>query len=164
LGAWGDRWLEALASLVPRLKSREAWRPYAYIDSRGYITIGWGHNLGRLILPPGVNHANCSIAQGNGITREVGETLLNIDVTTAIRVVDDQPWTEKMDSVRREVLAELVFNMGPKVLGFPVFVEQLKQRQYILAALNMRGWDWYGQVHAVRAEPLCRMMSGGVRE
>jgi lysozyme len=151
---------EVLSPLIARLKRSEGWRENLYLDTTGNLTIGYGHNLAHLFIGPPVR-----IAPVNGITEQIGELLLLSDVAAAMHVLETRlPWFEQLDAVRREVLVELVFNMGSQVLGFDVFLGQLKSRGWFAAASNMRGWKWYRDVHAARAEPLVRMIETGVRE
>ena len=147
--------------LIARLKRSEGWRPYLYLDTTGHATIGYGHNLGRVLSDSPV-----TIAPINGISREIGEQLLHDDVAAVVSGLEARLiWFRDMDEVRREVLIELGFNLGVgKVLGFPVFMSQVERGAYKAAAENMRGWAWYRQVHAARAEPMCRMLETGVRE
>jgi hypothetical protein len=44
-----------LGLLLPRIKQAEGWRARVYIDTTGNITIGYGFNLGALVLPPHVD-------------------------------------------------------------------------------------------------------------
>jgi GH24 family phage-related lysozyme (muramidase) len=148
-----------LSPLIARLKRSEGWRPKAYLDSKGFLTIGWGFNLGRPIL---VNGKIGFQAVGE-IGQDVGDMLLFAKVAEAMAAVERTRLD--LDPVRREVLTELVYNIGQSVLGYPDFMRQLRQKQYAAAAENMRGWaGWYPVVHAARAEPLCRMIETGVRE
>lgn len=149
-----------LSPLIARLKRSEGWRENLYLDTTGNLTIGYGHNLAHMFIGPPVR-----IAPVNGISEAVGELLLLSDVAAAMHLLQQrEPWTEQLDAVRREVLVELLFNMGSQVLGFDVFMSQLKGRDWFAAASNMRGWKWYRDVHAARAEPLVRMIETGVRE
>jgi len=147
--------------LIARLKRSEGWRPYLYLDTTGHATIGFGHNLGRVL-----SESPVTIAPVNGISQEIGEQLLHDDVAAVIQQLESRlVWFQCMDEVRREVLIELGFNIGTgKVLSYPVFMDQLERQAYLSAAENMRSWAWYRQVGVGRAEPLCRMLETGVRE
>lgn len=150
---------EVLSPLISRLKRVEGWRGKAYLDSKGFLTIGWGFNLGRPLI---VNGGLAFQAVGE-ISPEVGDMLLLDKVSEAIHAVERVALD--IDPVRRDVLTELVYNIGQSVLTYSEFMSQLRQKQYVAAANNMRSWKgWYPVVHASRAEPLCRMMATGVRE
>lgn len=154
---------EVLSPLISRLKRVEGWRGQIYIDTTGHVSIGYGHNLGRVVREDG---SAVVIAPINGISERIGELILLDDVAAVIHAFEQRlTWFAKLDPVRRDVLVELGFNMGwGKVMSFPVFMHQLETGLYEAAAHNMRGWPWYEQVHAARAEPLVRMMQTGVRE
>jgi len=155
---------EVLSPLIARLKRSEGWSDSLYLDTTSNLTIGWGFNLAKLVLPPGVKLNQVRIVPVNTISQNIGELLLLGKVAEVQHLVTTRvPWTEQMDDIRREVLVELVFEIGPAVLGYDGFMGQLKSRDYRAAAQNMRGWLWYAQVHAARAEPLCRQMESGAR-
>jgi lysozyme len=158
-----------LGKLVAQLKGFEGWRPNAYIDTKGYVTIGYGLNLGRLVLPPGVRHQDCRIAAVHGITPAIGEALLLREAMSAIEdLAAALPWVEQLDEVRHRVLADMAFNMGMGTVGGPhgllSFVNTLKaveEGRWVDAAIGMRHSGWYRDVGPGRAEPLIRMMETG---
>lgn len=154
--------------LVKRLKNAEGKRLHAYLDTAEApnVTIGWGHNLATLVLPPGVSRRDVRLIPVNGITEGMAEQLLLDDIADVVQTFGNKlPWFFEMDVVRRDVLTELGFVIGAgKVMSFKVFMDQLSRKAYLSAAENMRGWAFYRQVGEHRAEPLCRMLSSGVRE
>jgi lysozyme len=150
--------------LIARLKRSEGLRLHAYLDSTGNLTIGYGHNLGRLKLPFGVKLSDIHLEPVNGITKEMAEELLYLDVAIADSAVSHERKAEGLDPIRREVLVELCFNIGPKVLTYPVFMDQLDRARYNEAAENMKGWAWSSQVGPHRSLPLIEMMKTGERQ
>jgi len=157
---------EVLSPLIARLKRSEGWSDSVYLDTRGFLTIGYGHNLAKVQLPAGVPLTALRLIPVNGISESIGEMLLLSDVAAVMHAFATKlPWFDAMDAVRREVLVELGYNLGVgKVLSFPVFMDQLQRGEYAAAAANMRGWAWVQQVHEARAFPLIRMMETGARE
>lgn len=149
------------AAFIARLKLSEGWRSHAYIDTRGNITIGYGHNLGRLNLPPGFEYDGL-LRPVNGITQEIGTALLVGDAMDAIeRLRKVCPWWEGLDDIRQQVLADMAFNLGvPGLLKWPVFLSQVERREFKAAAMNMLGTPWRRQV-GERAVRLAYMMEHG---
>lgn len=161
-----------LQPLLARLKVSEGWSPTAYIDTTGHVTIGYGHNLGKLVLPPGVRHQDVKLQPVNGITRTIGEVLL-LDkvVETAEALRGELPWMDKLDVVRQQVLVDMAFNMGVRgtgkpgakkglVDGWPIFLSQVRAGLWQAAANNMLGTPWRRQV-GERAVRLAYMMLHG---
>lgn len=161
-----------MAQLIARLKKSEGWSATAYIDTRGYITIGFGHNLGKLILPSGVRFQDCRIAPVHGISTTIGETLMVgvlMDKLEALK--KELPWLSQLDEIRQQVLADMAFNMGVRgtgkpgdkkglVDGWPNFLGQVQRGDYEAAARNMLGTPWRDQV-GDRAVHLAYMMQHG---
>ena len=158
-----------LSKLVAQLKGFEGWRPNAYIDTKGFITIGYGLNLGRLVLPAGVRHQDCDIRPVHGITPQIGEALLLREAMAAVEDLHEAlPWVAELDEVRHRVLADMAFNMGMGtpggehgLLSFVNTLKAIKERRWLDAAIGMRHSGWYRDVGPSRAEPLIRMMETG---
>lgn len=161
-----------LIALIARLKLSEGFRSHFYFDTRGNITIGYGHNLGRLILPPGVRWQDIRLAPANGVTPTIAEALLTGVLLDSIeRLRREIPWFERLDAIRQEVLADMAFNMGVRgtgkprdkkglVDGWPNFLGQVQRGEYEAAARNMLGTPWRRQV-GDRAVRLAYMMQHG---
>ena len=153
----------SLPTLLARLKESEGWRSHVYLDTTGHLTIGWGHNLGKLVLPPGVDYDDVKIVPVNGITMTIGEALLVGDVLDVIASLRTRiPWFDRLDEPRQQCLSDLAFNMGVTKLieGWPNFLEDVRQGRYDEAAETLRGSKWARQVGR-RAEPLIQMMESG---
>ena len=116
-----------------------------YQDSLGIWTIGYGHNC-----------------QTNPITDAAANQILVDDIAKAeASVLREWPWAQDLDIPRRNVLINMVFNMGlAKVRGFVNFLECLKQGQYINAAEHMLDSLWAKQV-GDRAKRLAEVIRWG---
>lgn len=151
-----------LSKLVARLKQSEGWRSHVYLDTTGHLTIGYGHNLARLVLPPGVDFRDVRLQPVNGITEAIGEALLMSEVLDVIaKLTFLLPWVKSLDEVRQSVLADMAFNLGvPGLLKWPIFLGQVQRGEYVEAAANMRRTLWAKQV-GQRAQRLAGMMASG---
>lgn len=136
----------------------EGERLTAYRDSLGFWTIGVGHLLPRPKSPEWAGYT---------ITKAESDRFFNDDWHYHISLVAQYaPWAMKFDEVRRYVVFDMTFNLGIEPFdgdGFkdwPIFVEQLRARNWAAAARNMRSTLWARQVKG-RAERLARMIETG---
>lgn len=139
-------------------KFHEGERLTAYQDIRGFWTIGVGHLLPRPRSPEW---------KGYKITQAESDRLFNDDWHYHISLVAQYaPWAMQFDEVRRYVIVDMTFNLGVEPFdgdGFkdwPMFVAQLKARNWPAAAANMRSTLWASQVKG-RAQRLARMIETG---
>lgn len=133
------------------------------MDTTGNLTIGYGHNLAKLILPTGVSFKNVRIAPVNGIPRIIGEYLLTSEVVDVMGALSERlPFWKALDNVRRLVLADMAFNMGVPGLvnGWPNFLRAVGRGDYTAASDTMLGSKWRRQV-GDRAVKLAAMMRDG---
>ena len=154
-----------LDEIVQRLKQSEGWRSHVYIDTTGNLTIGYGLNLGKLVLPDGVRFQDVRIAVVNGIPQDLAEQLLVDELTRTIAELRQlAPWIDGLDETRQQVLADMSFNMGvPKLVnGWPNFLGNVKAGRFSAAAAIMRSSKWATQVKG-RAVRLAEMMETGQR-
>lgn len=139
----------------------EGSRQIAYKDSLGLTTIGVGHLLNTVRdarLPPALRDA---VAKRRLTGAQVLE-LFAIDLREHEEALATYyPWVASLDPVRRAVLLDMAFNMGPAFLaGWPNFVQQMQTGDWKDASTNMRGTRWAKQVKG-RAERLARMVETG---
>ena len=134
--------------LVNQLILDEGMKLYAYQDSLGYTTIG----IGRLI----------DRRKNGGITVEEAKYLLNNDIETAVKQLDEHlPWWRNLTDARQEVLVNMTFNLGiDGLLKFANTLASMHAEEYAAAAAGMRHSRWATQVGA-RAERLAHMMETG---
>lgn len=112
---------------------------------KGKISIGIGRNLSDV-----------------GITKSEAAMLFGADIDNVEADLDRfLPWWRGMSDVRRQVIANMCFNMGiNKLQGFVNTLRAMKQGDYKAAAAGMRNSLWAKQVGA-RAERLAKMMEEG---
>lgn len=136
------------ASLTEHVKWAEAAggpELFPYKDTVGKITIGYGRNL-----------------DDRGISKGEAELLLRNDIDDTLMDAATLPYWEEIDSVRRLVVADMVFNLGlSRFLGFKKLNAALAIKDYTAAAHEMKDSKWYHQVER-RAKVLHKAMLTGV--
>ena len=139
--------------IISQLRRDEGLRLFPYKDSRGFNTVGVGHNLDANPLPFDVSQ---------GITEAQALQILGQDVERISRyLVQRLPWIVSLDDARLGVLTNMAFNLG--VAGILEFHHDLADTQagnYARAAADMKASKWYTEVGA-RAERLVRQMETG---
>jgi lysozyme len=143
-----------ITCLKDQLIRDEGVRLQKYRDSRGFDTIGVGHNLDANPLPFDIS---------DGITFAQATQILDDDIArVTAKLFADLPWLADLDIVRQGVFGNMAFNMG--VGGILEFHHDLADTQagnYVQAAADMKASEWYVQVGA-RAQRLCQQMISGV--
>ena len=131
--------------LVERIKKHEGFRKYPYKCPAGKLSIGYGHNL-----------EDC------GISEQEADILLNNDIAKArIELANAFPWTIGMDERRKNVLVEMVYNMGlSRFKGFKKMLVACQNGEWDKAADEMLNSKWAGQVKQ-RAKTLAEIMKKG---
>ena len=126
----------------------EGLRLTVYNDTRGIPTIGVGRNL-----------------QDRGITKDEAMLLLENDILDCRTLLAKHlEWTDQLDTPRREVLINMLFNLGlGGLLKFQKMLDALKQKNYQLAAKEMLDSQWAAQV-GNRAKRLAVQMETGIRQ
>ena len=134
--------------LLASVKKHEGWRPYAYRDSLGYLTIGYGRLIDQ--------------QKGGGITEQEGEMLLSNDLAGS---VNSAPLFVKnyheLSENRQRVVIEMIFNLGSG--GFAKFkntIAAIERGDYEAASKGMLNSLWAKQVKG-RAKTLAEMMKTG---
>lgn len=116
-----------------------------YKDSVGIYTIGVGHNI-----------------QEKGISKEVSRQMLKEDVDEVLGDCRSLTYWNHLDSTRKLVVADMVFNLGlSRFLKFKRVNGALEINDFFLAAHEMKDSKWYVQVGR-RAEKLHEAMITGV--
>lgn len=132
-----------------RMVRVEGDEPLPYRDSKNILTVGIGHNLS---VPLGV-------ASRKAIFWE--------DVANAAMALHRYcPWWTQLDQVRREVVLELMFNMGwgDGKRGLSTFtrtLQMIRDGRFEAAAAGLAASKWAKDVKPGRADPLVRAMRGG---
>lgn len=124
----------------------EGLRLKPYKCTAGKLSIGFGHNL-----------------DDNGITEEVAELLLKIDLENAEKdCLEKVPCYTYLDDARKFVLIDMMFNLGAsKLLSFKKMLSALDRKDFITAANEMKNSKWHTQV-GNRAKMLENIMLTGV--
>lgn len=135
-------------NLLDMLKRHEGFRAHPYVDTVGKVTIGYGRNL-----------------DDKGLTLKEAESLLINDILEATKDLQRNcAWYNALDPVRKDVVINMVFNMGlPKVLGFQKMIAAIGRHDYEEAAKEMLDSKWAMQVKG-RAKELATMMREGAVE
>lgn len=130
-------------ALKSSIMAHEGLRLKPYPDTRGFVTIGYGHNLTE-----------------NGITREMAETILEEDIAEAQEQCRDTiEWFDGLDGPRQRVLTEMAFNLGiDGLLGFTRMLADVESGHYADAAREMLNSKWAAQV-GTRAQRLAAVMN-----
>jgi len=131
------------------IKTNEGFRSYAYRDSLGLLTIGYG----RLCDPS---------RPGSGLTETEAEYLLNNDIAKVVaNLTKALPWITSLSDARQRVLYEMAFQLG--VTGVTAFRQALKAMQagdWQTAHDQMLDSRWAKQT-PTRAQTLANQMLKG---
>lgn len=142
-------------NILEQLQRDEGLRLFAYQDSVGVWTIGFGHNLKAHPLDPETTTGRLSILRALEVLKQ------DVDRTTS-ELLTALPGTKKLDPVRFGVLQNMAFNLGVAgLLGFTNFLAYLQTGQYDNAAAAMLASRWAKQV-GLRAHRLSDQIRKGV--
>lgn len=132
-------------NILEQLQRDEGLRLFPYTDSRGFKTIGYGHNLSANPLP--------DVDGGISLLRATEILTYDLDEVTK-HLLGLLPGTKDLDKPRFGVLQNMAFNLGVHgLLGFTNFLAYLQTYQYRQAASAMMASLWAKQV-GLRAERL----------
>jgi GH24 family phage-related lysozyme (muramidase) len=129
-----------LEELIVQLRPSEGWSPVAYLDTKGYLTIAHGFNLGK----PYIENGRIRFKPVGRVSNAIGEQLLLAKVLEAVEYMRRRyPWIDSLDEIRQRVLFDMGYNMGPAFLdNWPIFVGQLRRGAWGAAADNMLSTKW----------------------
>jgi lysozyme len=132
-------------TLREQLQREEGVRLTPYRDSRGYLTIGYGHCL-----------------DTTPISARAAEVILDDDVAAAEAAVGGRlPWARRLDPPRWAVLVGMAFQMGPGgLLGFTQMLTAVERGDWEAAAAAMLDSLWARQTPE-RARRLAEQMRTG---
>lgn len=130
------------------LQNHEGYRRYAYVDSLGYTTIGYGRCL--------------DSRKGNGLDESEALYLLRNDIRACMYNLQHYTWYTTQDDVRKCALIELAFNLGMAgLLAFKKTLFYLEKRDYKRAALELLDSKWTIQVGPNRSKNIAFRLENG---
>lgn len=139
--------------IFEQLKRDEGIRLSPYKDTRGFLTVGVGHNLDANPLPGEtypLTPARVDEILTQDVARITGELIVKL------------PWVPLLKDVYRGVLQNMSFNLGVGgLLEFHHMLAAVKVMGYEEAAKQMQASSWYTQV-GDRAKRLVAQMQTGV--
>jgi lysozyme len=125
------------------LGMEEGFRSMPYRDSRGVLSIGFG------------------TAIGLGISSAQAAALRDVVIDENETMLVKYPWFVALDSVRKDVIEDMCYNIGmSKLLGFKEMIQGLIVRDFDKAATEMLNSDWHAEVPH-RVGPLAEQMRTG---
>lgn len=134
------------------IRRHEGLRLFAYEDSVGVLTVGYGHAF----LGPEA----AKVRKGQSFTLPEIEGFFEKDFQIALRDYGKLA-IANLDEVRKCVIIDMLFNLGlPRFLGFEKMLSHLKNRDYAGAGKEMLNSKWARQVKG-RADELAAMMRTG---
>src|SRR5262245_40466918 len=126
---------EISEKLRAQLIRDEGWKPSAYSDSLGFLTIGVGHLV--------------DARRGGRLPDSIIESLLEYGIReTTGKLLAAQPWISQLAPARQGVLVNMAFNLGLEPFDhdgnkdWPNFLAQVQRGDYEQAATNMLGTLW----------------------
>lgn len=139
------------ARLEKQLRRHEGYRKRPYKDTEGVLTIGYGRNLDDV----GISRAEARIMLKNDISVAETECEKHMDFFT------------KLNSIRQEVLVNMMLNMGwDRLRTFKKMLKALRRAvaaetpDYLEVKAQMIDSKWAKQVKG-RADELAKMMETG---
>lgn len=136
---------EKLESL---LIEHEGIKKSAYLDTKGYLTIGIGFCIDEKL--------KC------GLTIDECMMILRSRLRALRRSLSAYDWYNKQDDVRKDVVVELAYNMGiPTLLQFKKFIAAMDDRQVVLAAKELIDSNWYNEVSKTRSNSIIERLRSG---
>ena len=159
-------------SLEDQLILHEGLRLEVYKCPADYWTVGVGRNLEgkpltkseqeRILGCSGLTPDQViSILKERGVTKDEALFLLANDIEDAIKDLSNFDWFEDLDPVRKKVVIDMRYNLGPtRFRGFKKMIAALARGDYKAAAAEMVDSRWYHEV-GNRSKRLVRMMESG---
>ena len=121
---------------------------------------------GKAIVPgyTVVGHPTIGVGRAldlDGITADEAFLLRDNNIARVTRAAETFPWFSGLDSVRRDVMVMMIFNMGlGRFCEFKLMIAAMATGDFQGAATEMLSSQWHTQVGA-RAERLAQMVVSG---
>lgn len=134
-------------TLEDLLVREEGLRLYAYQDSLGYWTIGYGTLIDK---------------RGSVFSEAAARFLLNEEIAAKkAEVLSAIPWIKSLSETRQTVLFAMAYQLGTAgLLAFRKTLAAVKAGDYSAAARGMRGSKWADQTPG-RVERMAKAMETG---
>ena len=127
-----------------QLVDEEGVRSVAYIDTRGYTTLGIGHCCSSNPTKPILGR---NVKVGQAITHDEVVKLFDHDLADVLNSLLNLPWFKTLTHNQQYVCISLVFNLGyGGLLKFKRFLEALEAGEIKQAAAELRDSKWFKQV------------------
>jgi lysozyme len=159
-------------SIEDQLILHEGLRLEVYKCPAGYWTVGVGRNLeGKPLRPDEQEYIFkrsglapdevIEVLKERGITKDEALFLLGNDIEDAVADLRNFDWFEDLDPVRKKVVIDMRYNLGPtRFRQFKRMIAALARGDYKAAAAEMVDSKWYRQVKT-RGTRLAQMMRTG---
>ena len=159
-------------SLEDQLILHEGLRLEVYKCPAGFWTVGVGRNLeGKPLRKEEQEYIFkrsglapdevIEVLKERGITKDEALFLLREDIADAEKDLQHFDWFPRLDPVRRKVVLDMRYNLGPtRFRGFKKMIAALARGDYKAAAAEMVDSKWYRQV-MTRGTRLAQMMRTG---
>lgn len=145
-----------LALLEEDLAWQEGYRLTPYKDTKGFWSVGFGHNLDA----HGQRH-------DRDYTAEECEAFFQADIIHVMALLDRHlPWWRKETEPRQRALANLMYNLGwgdgkHGLSSFKHSLAYFAAGEYDYAAKGFLNSSWANQVHAARAKAVTDLILHG---
>lgn len=140
-------------NILDQLLRDEGFRASPYKDTRGFNTVGIGHNLDANPLP----------GETYPLSVQRAKDILVQDVARIWgRLRADLPWASSLPDPIQGVMKNMAFNIGAKgEEAFHHMLADIQAGNYAQAAIDGTNSAWYGQV-GDRAKRLMEQLRTGV--
>ena len=119
------------------IKQHEGLRLRVYKDSKGFLTVGYGHKI-----DSGSPSDIRNLKEGDVITQERANELFNMDFNDHLNAAKKIPGFSKATKKQQAALIDLTFNMGPNFIdNFPSMGKALKAGDFTEAARQLEFAD-----------------------
>jgi len=128
-----------------RLKDHEGLRLKPYRCTEDKLTIGYGRNL-----------------DAKGISHACAQLMFDEDMAEVAQQAASFSWFDSLDDVRRDVVTNLLFNMG--LAGFHTFkrmIAAIERHDWAAAAWELSNSKWKSQVQKDRHDCLTHALEYG---
>lgn len=141
--------IEKIKEIKAEIISEEGFSPYAYSDSLGYMTIGYGRCIDK--------------RKGSGISRYEAGVLLENDIRAAlIFLKQDISFFDSLPDGVARALVNMAYQLGlAGVLRFKKMLAAMEKKDWKEAAAQALDSEWAKQTPA-RAKRIASMIEAGL--